>query len=224
MAASCVAAAPRPSLPCRATPGADRDRHARGHCALVRRERARPGGTQADRALLPGERRALQDAARNLAAVRADLPRARDGGDHARVPRRACAGGGTGNPVARTYWRWRATPEPFEVYRPASSAVGMYQITDGTFAEASAIASTTTSSSRMGPVARPAVVLVQRPLSASCLATRSSSPPHTSTPVAGHARAPADPPQPSHRGRTSPRVIHLCGAGAGDATRGAASG
>jgi hypothetical protein len=42
----------------------------------------------------------------------------------------------TGNPVARTYWRWRATPEPFAVYRPASSAVGMYQITDGTFGEA----------------------------------------------------------------------------------------
>ncbi len=42
----------------------------------------------------------------------------------------------TGNPVARTYWRWRAAPDPFEVYRPASSAVGMYQITDGTFAEA----------------------------------------------------------------------------------------
>jgi len=43
---------------------------------------------------------------------------------------------GSGNPVARTYWRWRATTEPFEVYRPASSAVGMYQITDATFAEA----------------------------------------------------------------------------------------
>jgi hypothetical protein len=41
-----------------------------------------------------------------------------------------------GNPVARTYWRWTLTPAPFEVYRPASSAVGMYQITDGTFAEA----------------------------------------------------------------------------------------
>jgi hypothetical protein len=41
-----------------------------------------------------------------------------------------------GNPVARTYWRWRLTPEPFEVYRPASSAVGMYQITDGTFRDA----------------------------------------------------------------------------------------
>ena len=43
---------------------------------------------------------------------------------------------GAGNPVVRTYWRWRLTSEPFEVYRPASSAVGMYQITDGTFSEA----------------------------------------------------------------------------------------
>jgi len=43
---------------------------------------------------------------------------------------------GSGNPVVRTYWRWSLTAEPFEVYRPASSAVGMYQITDGTFAEA----------------------------------------------------------------------------------------
>ena len=43
---------------------------------------------------------------------------------------------GSGNPVVRTYWRWSLTPQPFEVYRPASSAVGMYQITDGTFAEA----------------------------------------------------------------------------------------
>src|SRR5208282_1050319 len=43
---------------------------------------------------------------------------------------------GSGNPVARTYWRWSWTTQPFEVYRPASSAVGMYQITDGTFAEA----------------------------------------------------------------------------------------
>ncbi len=43
---------------------------------------------------------------------------------------------GSGNPVARTYWRWSLTPAPFDVYRPASSAVGMYQITDGTFGEA----------------------------------------------------------------------------------------
>jgi hypothetical protein len=43
---------------------------------------------------------------------------------------------GSGNPVARTYWRWAWTSQPFEIYRPASSAVGMYQMTDGTFAEA----------------------------------------------------------------------------------------
>jgi hypothetical protein len=43
---------------------------------------------------------------------------------------------GSGNPVARTYWRWAWSSQPFEVYRPASSAVGMYQITDGNFAEA----------------------------------------------------------------------------------------
>jgi hypothetical protein len=43
---------------------------------------------------------------------------------------------GSGNPVVRTYWRWAWKPGPFDLYRPASSAVGMYQITDGTFAEA----------------------------------------------------------------------------------------
>jgi hypothetical protein len=42
----------------------------------------------------------------------------------------------SGNPVATTYWRWRLSWNPFEVYRPASSAVGMFQLTDGTFAEA----------------------------------------------------------------------------------------
>ena len=41
-----------------------------------------------------------------------------------------------GNPVARTYWRWRPSSNPLELYEPASSAVGMYQITDGTFQEA----------------------------------------------------------------------------------------
>jgi len=43
---------------------------------------------------------------------------------------------GAGNPVARTYWRWRLTWNPLELYRPASSAVGMYQITNAMFAEA----------------------------------------------------------------------------------------
>ena len=43
---------------------------------------------------------------------------------------------GGGNPVARTYWRARLTWNPLELYRPASSAVGMFQLTDGTFQEA----------------------------------------------------------------------------------------
>ncbi|HYM36985.1 MAG TPA: lytic transglycosylase domain-containing protein [Nitrospiraceae bacterium] len=43
---------------------------------------------------------------------------------------------GGGNPVARTYWRWRMAQNPFELYQPASSSVGMYQITDATFREA----------------------------------------------------------------------------------------
>jgi hypothetical protein len=42
----------------------------------------------------------------------------------------------SGNPAALTYWRWRFSWNPFELYRPASSAVGMFQLTDGTFAQA----------------------------------------------------------------------------------------
>jgi hypothetical protein len=40
---------------------------------------------------------------------------------------------GNGNPIARTYWRWQSSWNPFQWYQPASSAVGMYQITWGTF-------------------------------------------------------------------------------------------
>jgi hypothetical protein len=42
----------------------------------------------------------------------------------------------TGNPVTRTYWRWRFARNPFAVYQPASSAVGLFQMTDGAYAEA----------------------------------------------------------------------------------------
>jgi hypothetical protein len=43
---------------------------------------------------------------------------------------------GAGDPFAHTYWRWSWAAKPFDLYRPASSSVGMYQMTDGTFAEA----------------------------------------------------------------------------------------
>ena len=40
------------------------------------------------------------------------------------------------NPLAQTCWRWRLTWHPFELYGPASGAVGIHQIIDGTFAQA----------------------------------------------------------------------------------------
>jgi hypothetical protein len=41
-----------------------------------------------------------------------------------------------GDPLARTYWRWRFSWNPLELYGPASSAVGLLQLTDGAYAEA----------------------------------------------------------------------------------------
>jgi hypothetical protein len=43
---------------------------------------------------------------------------------------------GAGNPLATSYWRWGLSWNPFELYRPASSAVGMYQMTDAAFDDA----------------------------------------------------------------------------------------
>ncbi|MBR1132919.1 transglycosylase SLT domain-containing protein [Bradyrhizobium iriomotense] len=42
----------------------------------------------------------------------------------------------SGNPVARTYWRWRWSYNPLAIYRPASSAVGLFQMTDPAYREA----------------------------------------------------------------------------------------
>jgi len=42
----------------------------------------------------------------------------------------------SGNPLARTYWRWRWSLNPLAIYRPASSAVGLYQMTNPAFADA----------------------------------------------------------------------------------------
>ncbi|BDG05816.1 transglycosylase SLT domain-containing protein [Anaeromyxobacter oryzae] len=41
-----------------------------------------------------------------------------------------------GDPLARTYWRWQWSWNPLDFYAPASSAVGLLQITDGTFEQA----------------------------------------------------------------------------------------
>ena len=71
---------------------------------------------------------------------------------------------GGGNPVARTYWRWQRTWNPLAVYQPASSAVGMYQITDATFHEGEALLHPRSRGGRGWSLARRDIVLVQQPL------------------------------------------------------------
>jgi len=41
----------------------------------------------------------------------------------------------SGNPVDRTYWRWRLNYNPFKIYQPASTAVGLFQTTDPAYSE-----------------------------------------------------------------------------------------
>lgn len=123
---------------------------------------------------------------------------------------------GSGNPLARTYWRWSWSLRPFEVYRPASSAVGMYQMTDGTFAEAKRFCIHDHRVVDDGPwndwrscwfnalytrlVPTHAVELTAAHLDHSVAAI-----------VARHGAA------PRARQQTLAELIHLCGAGAGEA-------
>jgi hypothetical protein len=56
-----------------------------------------------------------------------------------------------GDPLARTYWTWRWSWNPLDLYGPASSAVGLMQITDGTYAEARRLCVHDHAVSREGP-------------------------------------------------------------------------
>ena len=125
---------------------------------------------------------------------------------------------GSGNPVVRTYWRWSFSSKPFEVYRPASSAVGMYQITDGTFAEARRYCIRDHAVAEDGPwndwnscwfnrlytrvIPSHAMELTAAYLDRSV----------TSALERHHVKA-----APPNAKRELAAVIHLCGAGAGDA-------
>lgn len=125
---------------------------------------------------------------------------------------------GAGNPVARTYWRWRLTWHPFEIYRPASSAVGMFQMTDATFAEARRycvhnhvvveggrwhdLRACWFNALYTRTVASHAIELTSAYLDRAVARTLERRGIHTATLAQQHALA---------------AVIHLCGAGAGDA-------
>lgn len=117
---------------------------------------------------------------------------------------------GAGNPVARTPWRLQATSDPREVYRPASSAVGMYQITDGTFREAS----------RYCIHDHVAVEeqcwfngLYMRVIPSHAVELTSAYLDHRVAAILARTRAPATPEQKQDLAA----LIHLCGAAAGEA-------
>src|SRR5438067_3515020 len=93
LAARAVGPAGLAGLAGRAADAADPDRGAGRRGPVVGGELDVPGRPQADRAVLPGERRAEQAAGRHVAAVRSALPRALHRHHHARAAGRAGPGG-----------------------------------------------------------------------------------------------------------------------------------
>jgi hypothetical protein len=124
---------------------------------------------------------------------------------------------GAGNPIARTYWRWSFRTRPFEIYRPASSSVGMYQMTDGTFAEARNYCIRQHTLAQAGPWNDGRSCwfnsLYLRVLPGDAVElTAAYLDLHVSDTLARHRIHKASPQEKQHLAA----VIHLCGAAAGD--------
>jgi hypothetical protein len=124
----------------------------------------------------------------------------------------------TGNPLAQTYWRWQLAANPLAIYRPASSAGGLYQITDATSAEAKRYCVRAHVVVEEGPWHDPKScwfnalytrVLPTHPieLTSAYLDRRVAATLARNRVAAATLRQKQD----------LPAVIHLCGAGAGDA-------
>jgi hypothetical protein len=120
---------------------------------------------------------------------------------------------GSGNPVARTYWRWQADRNPFNVYQPASSAVGMYQITDATFDEARHYCIHDHVAVEDGPGLDPSScwfnILYSRVVPSHAIEMTSALLDRRVAGVVGRFRAAATP----ERQQDLAAVIHLCGPG-----------
>jgi len=125
---------------------------------------------------------------------------------------------GSGNPVARTYWRWRLARNPFKVYQPASSAVGMYQITDATFSEAKRYCIHDHVAVEDGPWLDPSScwfnVLYSRVVPSHAIEMTSALLDRRVTRAIERYRVAAATPE---RQQDLAAVIHLCGPGFGDA-------
>ena len=118
---------------------------------------------------------------------------------------------GSGNPIARTYWRWSWRREPFEVYRPASSAVGMYQITDGTFAEAQRYCIHDHAVAQVGPWYDWRSCWFNRFYIRGCRVMRSSSPPRLELERVENAGASTGSAALRPNKQNLAALIHLCG-------------
>ena len=190
----------------------------RARHAVVRAQLDLPGGAQALRAVLPRQRRALQDAGRDLGHVRVRLPQALHEHDHAGVPRRAGAGRGVGQShrahllalvadgAARSMSIGRRRARSACTRSPTARS-----------RRRGATASTITSSSRTvrGTTCTRAGSTACIP--ASSPRTRSSSRPRISTGASRErSRTRASRKATLRQKEDLAAVIHLCGAGAGE--------
>jgi hypothetical protein len=117
----------------------------------------------------------------------------------------------TGNPLASTYWRWHFTWDPFAVYEPASSGVGMYQMTDAAFAEAQRYCIYHHTVVEEGC---PLKGLYTRVVPSHAIELAAVFLDRNVTAILSHRRSPAASPQQKQELAT---VIHLCGAGSANA-------
>ena len=154
----------------------------------------------------------------DVAAVRTGISRIFDGSISPELLAALAQVEGSGNPIVRTYWRWSWRWRPSEVYRPASSAVECIRSPTAPLRRRDTCASTIRVV-REGPLERLAFLLVQLAVSAggaqSChrddrgLSGRSGTENSRAASSGRAARLP--------RAEVLATLIHLCGAGAGEA-------
>jgi hypothetical protein len=113
----------------------------------------------------------------------------------------------SGNPVARTYWRWQFSFNPLAIYQPASSAVGLYQMTDAAFAEAARFCIQDHAVTDSGC---PSALLTLRVIPSHAIELTSV---YLDRNVAGVLARASDVPATAQQKQDLATFIHLCGAG-----------
>ena len=173
---------------------------------------------QADRAALPGRGALVKTPASTWREYGPLFREHSTSGHHARAARRARPGRGCGRPRGADALALALARNPFEWYRPASSAVGMYQITDATFRDARRYCIHDHVVAEDGRGDR------DRAGSTASIPRRSEPRDRDDRRAARSGRCPSGArriasPRPPHQKQDLAAVIHLCGGGAGDDLR-----